>query len=43
MGLSSNGLPLGAQMACLPFDEETLLGVARWVEQALDVDLDPLP
>jgi aspartyl-tRNA(Asn)/glutamyl-tRNA(Gln) amidotransferase subunit A len=41
IGLSSNGLPLGAQMASLPFQEARLLGVARWVEQTLGVDLNP--
>ena len=43
MGLSSNGLPLGAQLACLPFQEAKLLGVARWAEQVLGVALNPLP
>ena len=40
-GLSSEGLPLGAQLACAPFAEAKLLRVASWVESALDVDLAP--
>ncbi len=41
IGLSSDGLPLGAQLACAPFDEAKLLRVAAWMEGALDVDLAP--
>ena len=38
-GLSSDGLPIGTQLAAAWFDEERLLAVARWVEDRLD----PLP
>jgi aspartyl-tRNA(Asn)/glutamyl-tRNA(Gln) amidotransferase subunit A len=41
MGLASNGLPLGAQFAGAPFQEARLLGVARWAEQVLGVELEP--
>ena len=41
VGLAGNGLPLGVQLACGPFHEARLLGVAHWVEQALGVDLTP--
>lgn len=40
-GLSSNGLPLGAQLACLPFEEAKLLRVAAWIEGTLGVDISP--
>ena len=40
-GLASNGLPLGVQLAGLPFREGQLLGVARWCERVLDVSLWP--
>ena len=40
-GVSESGLPLGVQFAAAPFDEGRLLGVARWCEQALDLDLRP--
>ncbi len=41
IGLASDGLPLGAQLACGPFREAQLLRAAAWVEQALDVELNP--
>ena len=41
IGLASEGLPLGAQLACAPFAEAKLLSVAAWVESALNVDLAP--
>ena len=41
-GLSEDGLPLGIQFAAPPFEEGNLLGVARWCERALGVDLRPL-
>ena len=40
-GLSETGLPLGIQLAGRPFGEENLLGVARWCEMALAVELTP--
>ena len=40
-GLSDDGLPLGVQFAAPPFEEGQLLGVARWCEEALGVDLRP--
>jgi aspartyl-tRNA(Asn)/glutamyl-tRNA(Gln) amidotransferase subunit A len=41
VGLSGNGLPLGAQFACGPFNETRLLSAAHWVEQTLGVRLTP--
>jgi aspartyl-tRNA(Asn)/glutamyl-tRNA(Gln) amidotransferase subunit A len=41
VGLASNGLPLGAQMVCGPWQEAKLLAAARWAEQVLGVDLTP--
>ena len=41
MGLASSALPLGAQLACGPFQEAKLLRAARWAEQALGVTLSP--
>ena len=41
IGLSGEGLPLGAQLACGPFEEAKLLRVAAWVEGALGVELKP--
>ena len=41
IGLASDGLPLGAQLACGPFREAQLLRTAAWVEQALGVELNP--
>ncbi|MEX2599891.1 MAG: amidase [Dehalococcoidia bacterium] len=41
VGLATNGLPLGAQMAAPPFQEARLLRAARWAERALGVDLAP--
>ena len=40
-GLSSDGLPLGLQLASAPLDEPTLLATAAWCEQVLDVHLTP--
>ena len=40
-GLSEGGLPLGVQFAAAPFEEGKLLGVARWCEQAMGLDLRP--
>ena len=40
-GLATNGLPLGTQLAGLPFEEGPLLGVAKWCEEVLNVDLWP--
>lgn len=40
-GLSRSGLPLGIQLCAAPFGESTLLAVARWCEQTLDVSLAP--
>ncbi len=40
-GLSEDGLPLGIQLASAPLDEATLLSVAAWCEQVLDVHLIP--
>lgn len=41
MGLAGNGLPLGLQMACGPFEEARLLGVAHWAEKVLGLELSP--
>ncbi|MCI0888720.1 MAG: amidase, partial [Chloroflexi bacterium] len=41
IGLASNGLPLGMQLAAAPFEEAKLLRVAHWAEQALGVRLSP--
>ena len=38
-GLSEDGLPLGIQLASAPIEEATLLSVAHWCEQVLDVHL----
>ncbi len=40
-GLSGDGLPLAIQLAAAPQDEERLLWIARWCEQALGVRLRP--
>ena len=40
-GLSSEGLPLGVQLASGLLDEATLLTSARWCEEVLDVSLTP--
>ncbi|MFQ6026977.1 MAG: amidase [Dehalococcoidia bacterium] len=40
-GLSAEGLPLGVQLAAIPFEEGKLLAAARWCEQALAVELWP--
>ena len=41
VGLSGEGLPIGAQFASGPFREAKLLGAAHWAEQALGVRLSP--
>jgi aspartyl-tRNA(Asn)/glutamyl-tRNA(Gln) amidotransferase subunit A len=41
VGLSGQGLPLGAQMAAPPFQEARLLRAARFAERVLDVHLAP--
>ena len=40
-GIATNGLPLGTQLAGLPFEEGSLLGIAKWCEQVLNLDLWP--
>lgn len=40
-GLSENGMPLGVQLGGLPFEEGTLLGIAKWCETTLGVQLSP--
>ena len=40
-GLSEECLPLGIQLASAPLDEATMLSVAAWCEQVLDVHLTP--
>ena len=40
-GLSENGMPLGVQLGGLPFEEGKLLGVAKWCESVLGVQLSP--
>ena len=40
-GLDEGGMPLGIQLASVPFAETRLLAAARWCEQALDVTLVP--
>ena len=41
IGLSADGLPLGAQLASPPFQEARLLRAAAWIERTLDVTLVP--
>ena len=41
IGLSADGLPLGAQLASAPFQEARLLCAAAWVERTLGVNLAP--
>ena len=41
IGLSADGLPLGAQLASPPFQEARLLRAAAWTERALGVTLAP--
>jgi len=36
-GTGPNGLPLGLQLVARQYDDTRLLGVARWVERALDL------
>lgn len=40
-GISQSGLPLSMQFVGKLFEEGTLLGIARWCEQALDVTVSP--
>ena len=40
-GLSTDGMPLGVQLAAAPLQEETLFSVARWCEPILDARLSP--
>ena len=40
-GLSEDGLPLGVQLAVLPFDEGKLFAAAAWCENVLGVSLSP--
>ena len=40
-GLSQDGMPLAVQLGGLPFEEGQLLGVAKWCESALGVQLSP--
>ncbi len=40
-GLSQDGMPLAVQLGGLPFEEGKLLGVAKWCETALGVQLSP--
>ncbi len=41
IGLSEDGLPLGAQFSAAPWQEQRLLQTARWCERVLDVTLVP--
>ena len=40
-GLTESGVPLGVQLGGLPLEEGKLLAVARWSEEALEVNLSP--
>ena len=40
-GLSENSMPLGVQLGGLPFEEGKLLGIAKWCETTLGVQLSP--
>ena len=40
-GLSNEGLPLAIQLAAPPWEEGRLLGVGRWCEEILGVELRP--
>ncbi|MDA1127605.1 MAG: amidase [Chloroflexi bacterium] len=40
-GLSQDGMPLAVQLGGLPFEEGKLLGVAKWCESVLGVQLSP--
>lgn len=40
-GLSEDGLPLGIQLASGRLEEQTMLSIARWCEQVMDVTLVP--
>ena len=40
-GLSEKGLPLAVQLGGLPFEEGKLLGIAKWCESVLGVQLSP--
>lgn len=41
IGLSGEGLPVGAQLSCAPFDESKLLRVSKWIEETLGAQLCP--
>ena len=40
-GLSEGGMPLAVQLGGLPFEEGKLLGIAKWCETTLGVQLSP--
>jgi aspartyl-tRNA(Asn)/glutamyl-tRNA(Gln) amidotransferase subunit A len=40
-GLNADQLPLGVQLVAVPWQEERLLAISRWCEQALHLDLFP--
>ena len=42
-GFSAEGLPLGLQLIGKPFDEGTILALARGIEEAAALDLRPEP
>lgn len=41
IGLSGEGLPVGVQLSCAPFEEYKLLRVSKWVQETLGVQLYP--
>ena len=41
IGLSGEGLPLGAQLSCAPFNELKLLQISKWTEEILGLELVP--
>jgi len=40
-GLSESGMPMAVQLGGLPFEEGKLLGIAKWCESTLGVQLSP--
>ena len=40
-GLAESGLPVGIQLIAPPFEEASLLAIARWCEKVIDVQLTP--
>ena len=40
-GLSEDGMPLAVQLGALPFEEGKLLGIAKWCESTLGLQLSP--